>query len=158
MIQRAPRLIGHDTGQIDRLIVIALRNATLRHSWLTERRPTSSTRSRLKRPTNIRHSERGDCRPVSYWRTPQVAAYWRHPNEIALDAFVEAVGSAQNRVGSSVPWKNRQESKAVSRAILRWTRKEMRCGRRGISLNCQSRRHQSCAAARRRSWRCSTSR
>ncbi|MDR6385389.1 TIGR01841 family phasin [Paraburkholderia caribensis] len=51
-----------------------------------------------------------ECSPFGAWRlqtsfalagTAKAAAYWRHLNEIALDAFVDAVGGAESRINST---------------------------------------------------------
>jgi phasin family protein len=49
--------------------------------------------------------------------TAKVAAYWRHLNEIALDAFVEAVGSAESRVNSTFLALNRSIEETTSGVV-----------------------------------------
>ncbi|ALL71641.1 phasin family protein (plasmid) [Paraburkholderia caribensis MBA4] len=61
--------------------------------------------------------------PFGAWRlhtsfalagTAKAAAYWRHLNEIALDAFVDAVVGAESRINSTVMTLNRSLDEATS--------------------------------------------
>ncbi|WP_225034539.1 TIGR01841 family phasin [Paraburkholderia sp. XV] len=63
-----------------------------------------------------------ECSPLGAWRlqtsfalagTAKAAAYWRHLNEIALDAFTDAVGGAESRINSTFIALNRSLDEAT---------------------------------------------